>query len=321
MGILASLLLFASVLFHELAHSFIALRNNLPIDKITLFIFGGVANMSEDAKTPGVEFRVALAGPLASLFLMIFFYLFATLAEKWSGAYAVFSYVGLLNGILVFFNLIPGFPLDGGRLLRATMWHFTGNFKSSTRIASKIGKGFAFLLMVLGFLQVMSGNSFNGLWFIFIGYFLQNAAESSYRQVVIKELIADLTVEKVMTERVISVQGDITLSDIVHDYFVHYHFDYFPVIEEGRAVGIINMAATKEVPKDEWKDRLVRDIMDKDLGKYIVSPSESIDKVLTKMVSHNLGWFLVTAKNGYIVGILTRSDIIHLLEIKNDLDE
>lgn len=321
MGVIASLLLFLSVLLHELSHSLVALKNRLPISRITLFIFGGVANMTEEPKTPGIEFRVAAAGPLCSFLLMFLFRFLSMLVEDGHEAYAVFRYTGFINGFLGLFNLIPGFPLDGGRLLRSTMWHFTGNFKRSTLTASNIGKGFAIFLMAVGFLQVMTGSAFNGLWLILIGYFLQNAAASSYRQVVIKDLLADMTAEKVMNRRVISVTGDIMLDALVDDYFVKYHFDCFPVTAGDKITGVINMANIKTVPREQWATTRVDDIMVRDFEKFLVAPDEGIELILRRMVGGDLGWFIVSDRDNSISGVLTRSDIMHLLKIKSDLDE
>ncbi len=321
MGIIASLLLFLSVLLHELSHSYIALRNNLPISKITLFIFGGVANLAEEVKTPGVEFRVAIAGPICSFVLMFLCHFLAGLAEPDSGVFAVLSYVSLINGILAIFNLIPGFPLDGGRLLRSAMWYFTGNYKGSTYLASTIGKGFAFFLMAMGFFQIMSGNTFNGIWLIFIGYFLKGAAESSYQQVVMKEIFTDLTAEKVMKRHVISVTGGISIRNLVDDYFLNYHYDSFPVVAGTRTIGIINMPIIKHIPKEEWDTTTVQAVMTQETEKYLVSPGDSVDDLLSRMVRGDLGWLLVVKDDQSVAGIVTRSDIMHLLKIKSDLNE
>lgn len=321
MGLLASLLLFVSVLLHELSHSYIALKNKLPIKSITLFIFGGVANMSEEPHSPGVEFRVAVAGPVCSLILMFIFRALATFASQGSEAYAVFNYTAYINGFLALFNLIPGFPLDGGRLLRASMWHFTGDFKKATFTASNIGKGFAFFLITLGFLQVLSGRGFNGLWLILIGYFLKNAAASSYQQVLIKEMISGLTVGKVMNKTVISIGEERLLIEAVEDFFVLHHVESFPVLCGKELSGVISMAMVKTVAKESWGEVRVRDVMTRELEGFVLSPDESIEFVLRKMVEESLGWFVVLSEEGNVVGVLTRSDIMHLLKIKSSLDE
>jgi len=321
MGLAASLLLFLSVLLHELSHSYVALKNRLPIKRITLFIFGGVASMSEEPHTPGVEFRVALAGPACSFFLMFAFKLLAIFVPQGSEAYAVFSYAAYINGFLAIFNLIPGFPLDGGRLLRASMWHFTGDFKKSTLTASNIGKGFAFFLISLGFLQVMMGSSFNGLWLILIGYFLKTAADSSYSQVLIKEAISGLTVEKIMNRGVISIAQDSLLSEAVDDYFVRHHVESFPVLCGKRLTGVISMALVKAVPKESWGEVRVCDVMTRVLDGFVLSTDDSIELVLGTMVEESSGWFIVLSERDEVVGVLTRSDIMHLLKIKSSLDK
>ena len=320
MGIIAAVLLFLSVLLHELSHSLIALRNKLPISRITLFIFGGVAQMEEEPRTPGVEFRVALAGPVCSFILMALFHFLSTVSKEGGEAFAIFSYASFINGFLAFFNLIPGFPLDGGRLFRSALWHFSGNFKSSTRIASRVGKGFAFFLMATGFLQAMAGNTFNGLWLILIGYFLQNAAEGSYRQVLIKEFLAGLVVGKVMNRQVISVTKDITINQLVDDYFVTYHRNNFPVLDGERLIGIIRMSDVKKVPGDKRGTVTVAELMDRDISSHLIRVTDAVENILGMMVRDGSGWFVVVEGNNIVKGILTRSDIMHLLQIKSGLE-
>ena len=320
MGLIAAFLLFLSVLLHELSHSLIALRNRLPISSITLFIFGGVARMDEEPQTPGIEFRVALAGPACSFILMALFHFLSTLSTEGGEAFAIFAYASFINGVLAFFNLIPGFPLDGGRLLRSALWRFTGNFKASTLTASRVGKGFGFFLMATGFLQAMGGSTFNGLWLILIGFFLQNAAESSYRQVLIKEFLAGLTVEKVMNRQVISVTRDVTIDRLVDDFFVTYHRNNFPVVEGDRVIGIIRMSDVKKVPVHERGAVTVAELMDRDISRHLISAADAVEDVLGMMVRDGLGWFIVVEGDNILTGILTRSDIMHLLQIKSGLD-
>lgn len=320
MGIIAAVLLFLSVLLHELSHSLIALRNKLPISRITLFIFGGVAQMDEEPKTPGIEFRVALAGPVCSFILMALFHFLSTLSKEGGELFAVFSYASFINGFLAFFNLIPGFPLDGGRLFRSALWHFTGNFKSSTLTASRVGKGFAFFLMATGFIQIMGGNTFNGLWLILIGYFLQNAAEGSYRQVVIKEFLAGLVVGKVMNRQVISVTKDITINKLVDDFFVTYHRNNFPVLDGERLIGIIKMSDVKKAGSDQRASVTVEELMDRDISRHLIKTTDEVENILGMMVRDGLGWFVVVEGDNIVKGILTRSDIMHLLQIRSGLE-
>lgn len=321
MGVLAALLLFLSVLLHELSHSYIAIKNDLPISRITLFIFGGVANMTEEPKSPGIEFRVAIAGPICSFSLMFIFGALAKMTAEGSAAYAIFKYVSFINGFLAFFNLVPGFPLDGGRLLRSTFWHFTKDIKKSTLIASNIGKGFAAFLIFMGFFSIMAGSAFNGLWLIFIGFFLQRAAASSYRQVVIKEILADMTVENVMNRRVVSVTDDISVQELVDNFFIPYHFNCFPVQEGKTLIGVVCMTEVKELSRELWREKTVGDIMKKDPGILLISTKMSVENAFKKMLEENIGWLAVTNPDKTVAGILTRSDILHLLEIKGTLGE
>lgn len=321
MGSIASFLMFFSVLLHELSHSYVAIKKNIPIEKITLFIFGGVASMSEEPKKPGTEFVIAAAGPLCSYFLMLVFWLISRFLEPGSPPYAVVKYVYFINGLLATFNLIPGFPLDGGRLLRSALWRITGNLKKSTLIASNVGKGFAIFLIVYGVLNVMGGSLLSGIWFVIIGFFLKSAAHHSYEHVVINSFLSDQTVDKIMSTNVISVASNISVTELINNYFLHYHFDSFPVTSEGRTVGIIKMTDVKKVLKDKWPLTLVAEIMQKEVSTLTIAPEDGIEKVLQKMARENKGWFLVVDTDGLNVGILTRTDIMHLLKVKDYLDE
>ena len=321
MGVAASFLLFLSVLLHELSHSFVAIKKKIPIEKITLFIFGGVANISEEPKKPGTEFIIAAAGPLCSYFLMFIFWLISRILEPGSAPYAVVRYVYFINGLLATFNLIPGFPLDGGRLLRSTLWRITGNLKKSTLIASNVGKGFAVFLIVYGVLNIMGGSLLSGIWLVIIGLFLKSAAHHSYENLVISTFLSDQTVDKIMSRNVVSVASDISVADLIDNYFLRYHFDSFPVISEGRTVGVVNMTDVKKVPRDKWPSISVEEIMQKDVSSLIIAPEDGIETALQKMAGENKGWLLVVDTEGSNVGVLTRSDIMHLLKVKGYLDE
>jgi len=321
MGVMASLLLFVSVLLHELSHSYVAIKKGIPIEKITLFIFGGVASISREPKRPGVEFVIAAAGPICSYILMLIFWLISTSLEQGSASYAVIKYVYFINGLLATFNLIPGFPLDGGRLLRSALWHFTGNLQKSTLIASNVGKAFAIFLIVYGFLNIMAGRLFSGLWFVVIGFFLKNAALQSYEQMVISKFLSDLTVGKVMSKGVVSIGSGIPVTELIEKYFLHYHFDCFPVVSGGDTIGVVRMSDVVKAPRDKWPTTTVEEVMQKDVSALTVAPDDGVENALHKMAREGKGWLLVLNADQSIAGVLTRSDIMHLLKVKGYVDE
>ncbi|MFH0777033.1 MAG: site-2 protease family protein, partial [Candidatus Eisenbacteria bacterium] len=220
-SVAGALLLFISVLLHELSHSFVANRLGLGIRGITLFIFGGIAHLGKEPDDPNTEIKVAAAGPACSLVLSALFFVLSMLAaRRGAGAvHALFLYVAIMNGALVIFNLVPGFPLDGGRLLRAVLWKRSGDVRRATRIASHFGKGFAIVLILVGLYRIFVEKDLGGIWFVLIGMFLQQAAEGSYQQVLVRKALSGLRVSEIMSTEVVSVETSLTLDQLVEAYF------------------------------------------------------------------------------------------------------
>ncbi len=323
MGFLSSFLLFLSVLLHELSHSLVGIKNGVPMKKITLFLFGGVAQLAEEPKNPRVEFMMAGAGPLCSLALLIFFAWLTFFLKARNGpleARAIVQYLAVINGMLLFFNLIPGFPLDGGRLLRAAIWQKKNNLKLATLITSRIGKGFAAFLIIVGFWNAfIFRNTLQGLWLVLIGFFLQQAAESGYRQVVIKDILKGIKVQEMMRKPVVSVSAALSLSQLVDRFFLKYHFKSFPVVDSNNHfLGLVTLQDVKEVPAERWSQVEVREIMHRELAQISVHPEEEAVEVLDQMVKEGIGRMAVLDGDG-LAGIITRRDIMHLLRIKTDL--
>lgn len=230
-SVVAAFLFFITLLAHELSHSAVAIKNNLPIKGITLFIFGGVAHMSKEPQSAGVEFKMAIAGPLCSFGLSFIFFVLTQLFYNLGFPMAVVvvtDYLSVINLIVGIFNLIPGFPLDGGRILRAALWSIFGDMKRATRIASGLGRLFAYFLMGMGFLYFFYGAILSGMWLIFIGFFLQEAASTSYQQVVMKKSLSGVNVQNIMSRNVVTVPEDLSLSSLVDDYFFKFRFTSFP---------------------------------------------------------------------------------------------
>ncbi len=317
MGIISSLMLFVSVLLHELSHSVVAKRNGIPIAGITLFIFGGVSQMAKEPDRAMTEFKMALAGPAMSFILGVVFLAIAFVIPT-SPVRVVLGYLGLVNGVLGLFNLIPGFPLDGGRVLRSLIWKQTGNLETATRISSMVGQGIAIFLMALGFLQILRGQFINGVWFILIGLFLRQAAEASYRQLIFRRTLAGVKVSEIMEPNVVTVDPETTLDKLVDDYFLKYHYDSFPVVAGDEIVGLVTLAEVKGVEKKNWTKTKTGQVMTPIVKVDVLEPEEDAVEALNLMVKDGTSRFPVVTGTR-IVGILTRRDITELLRIKTDL--
>lgn len=322
MAFISALFLFGSLLLHELSHSLVALRNDLPIRSITLFIFGGIANIEKEPDQPGIELKMALAGPACSIVLAVTFFA-ATLVFEGLGLprslTAVTTYVYLLNTIVALFNLVPGFPLDGGRVLRALLWKHYNDLKKATRVASGFGKGFAFILMVFGVVNLFTVSLLTGVWFIFIGLFLLDMAESSYRQVELNKTLSGVHVRDIMARDVVTVNAEAKLDDLVDNYFFKYRFTSFPVISNDILVGLLPLHNVKEVPKESWAGTKAAEIMEKLSDAIIIAPSADATAALSKMIGNGIGR-LIVIEDHKVIGIVSQRDIMRLFEVRMDLE-
>ncbi|MGE5173402.1 MAG: M50 family metallopeptidase [Betaproteobacteria bacterium] len=321
MGIAGAAGLFFSILFHEFCHSLIARRFGLPMRGITLFIFGGVAEMEEEPPSPKVEFFMASAGPLSSLALGAVFYAAAFPLTGSSAAIAaegVLSYLASINWVLAAFNLIPAFPLDGGRVLRAALWHWKKDLRRATRIASRIGSSFGIFLMFVGALSFLLGNFIGGLWQFMIGMFLRFAAATSYQQVVFRKTLEGETVERFMNPRPVTAPASISIRKLVEDYIYLYHFKMFPVMEDNMLVGCITTRRVKEIPQEEWDQRTVGERMDRCSGENTIAPGVGALQALSLMGSTKNSRLMVV-EGGRLVGIISLKDIMGYLSLKMEL--
>lgn len=307
LGLISSLLLFVSIFLHELTHSFFAQRAKIPIKSITLFVFGGVAQILKEPETPFVEFKISILGPFASLFLALLFFTFSRLPF---GAYfqEVFFNLSSINLLLVGFNLIPAFPLDGGRIFRSILWALTKNLKKATRWSTLLSHFFAFLLILIGFIQIFRGNLIGGLWLSFIGWFLIQAAEISFRQVLIKETLSKIKVSEIMTKDLKTIEDDKTLDDCFSQFLYFGQSELF-VCQKEEIIGIITLADLKKVPKEDWSKKIVASLMTPKSKFTSVSPSASAFSALRKMSQKQIEKLPVISK-GKIVGLLTQACII-----------
>ncbi|MEW6409641.1 MAG: site-2 protease family protein [Nitrospirota bacterium] len=315
---ITTVMLFASVLLHELAHSWVAQKNGITIRGITLFIFGGVAELTGEPPTAKAEFKIAIAGPLMSFALAGVFYLIGATIQMGIEAYSTVKYLSYINVILALFNLAPGFPLDGGRVLRAAIWKFTGDLKKATKTASVIGQGFAFLLIFWGIMEMFGGHLFNGLWLIVIGFFLDHASKSSYQQLLLKRMLSGIKIGAIMEKDVITVDQKTNLKNLVDDYFFKYRYSSFPVMDGERLVGIISINNVKDIHPEKWSYTDVYDIMQKIHEGLVVSDDEDAVNVLDRMLRNNVRK-LVVSHGDRIKGIVTLQDIMKLFSIKTDL--
>lgn len=321
MGLVAALLLFASVVLHELGHSYVAITHGVPIKRITLFLFGGVSQMSRESSDPSTEIKIAIAGPGVSYVLMVVFFVLYLVVYRGNvspGIAPVLKYLAYVNGILGTFNLIPGFPLDGGRLLRAFIWKVTGDLRRSTYIATRVGGIVGVAFIAIGFLAVFRGLFIFGLWMVLIGFFLRQAAEASYIQVVVSSALKGVKVADVMKSKVVAVSPDLTVQDLIDGYFFKYHYDSFPVTEGDRLKGLVTLNDLKPLPRERWQQTYVRDVMQTDLHSLSVTEDEEVAQVLRRIVRDRSGTLPVT-EGDTLVGIITRSDIMEALRIYSDL--
>jgi Zn-dependent protease len=322
MGAVSALLFFLSVLIHELAHSFVALKYGIKVHSIRLLIFGGLAQVASEPKTGRHEFLIALSGPAASMALGMFFltvYSFVLFGGSPTPVSAIAGWLAFANVVLAFFNMIPGFPLDGGRILRAILWDRWDDVTRATKVVSQLGNGFALFLIIFGILQFLVTQSLiSGLWFIFIGLFMKQSAVGSYQAVMMQRTLAGVQVRQIMTENVVSVDWLIPIDELVQNYIYKHQFTNFPVFNRDEFVGMVSLEGVKTIAKELWGFKQVRDIMTPVELVPCLSPADDATEALSKMVSGDIGRMPVV-ENGRLVGIVSRRDILNLFRIKSDL--
>ena len=315
--------LFMSIILHELGHSLVARRFGLPIKSITLFVFGGVADMEEEPANAKVELLMALAGPATSIILSLAFFgaafVFAP-SEGISPLQGVLIYLAWLNGILAAFNLLPAFPLDGGRVFRALLWAWRGNLRWATRFASRVGGGFGIILIALGVVSLFSGNIVGGFWWILIGMFMRSASQSSYRHLLVRRALEGENLRRFMRTEVVTVPRYISLRELVEDYVYKFHYKMFPVVEEGRILGCVSTRNIRNVDREEWERTPVGEIMESCMEANSVPPDEDPMKALSLM-SRTGNSRLMDVEGDQLVGIITLKDILSVLSLKMHLEE
>jgi Zn-dependent protease/CBS domain-containing protein len=314
LAILSAVLFFASVLVHELAHALVAQARGIRVQDITLFLFGGATRARVESRGPGDEFLIALVGPLTSGLLAGLFGIVATLGRDLLSRplAGTLGYLAWTNLLLAGFNLVPGFPLDGGRLLRAAIWKTTGSLARATRTASAAGQGVGWLLVAAGVAWLLAGDLAGGIWFAFIGWFLVQAARSSYQDLQLQQLLRGVEAEDVMAADLRRIPPDLSLQDAVDDYFMRYDHSAFPVEEQGRTIGLLTLRGVRRVPREQWPTRRVREAMVPLGDQVVVAPDARMDSVLGKLQDGEAGRVLVV-QDGEVVGIITPSDLTRWL--------
>jgi Zn-dependent protease/CBS domain-containing protein len=318
-SLISALLLFVSVLLHELAHSLVARMRGLSVKSITLFIFGGVSNIEQEPTSPGIEFQMAFVGPLVSLLIGgIAFLLSLPLRGVNSPLTAILSYLAITNVLLGIFNLIPGFPLDGGRVLRSIIWAVTGSLQSATRVATMVGQVIAYLFIFWGIWLFFGGNVLNGIWIGFIGWFLLLSAQSANSQSMLQAMFRGVTVGEVMNPTPITVPANISLQELVDNYFLPRGLRSALVIQDDQLAGLITLGDIRHVPREQWGQVLVGHVMIPLDRLHVVSPQQNLNDVLPLMVSRDVNQ-LPVMENGRLVGVLSRDAIMRYLEVRRSL--
>jgi Zn-dependent protease/CBS domain-containing protein len=338
-AIVASLLFFASVLLHELSHSLVAKAKGLRVRRITMFIFGGASNIEREPSNPKTEFLVAVVGPITSIALgIIFLLLGSTLAgtmgdmmtapvdtiSNLSPLYTLLLWLGSVNIFVGLFNLIPGFPLDGGRILRSFLWAMTNNMRKATRWAAGVGHLIAWLFIIAGTAMAFGAKIpffgtglINGLWLIFIGWFLNVAASRSYQQVVIQDLLEDIPVALLMRNNVPAVPPDMSVSNLVYQFIIGMGESAFPVVSGDRIVGLVSLEDVRKVPRDDWERITISEIMTRAEQLAVVSPQEVASEALNQLEQHDVRQVPVV-QDGHLIGLLRRRDIMRWLQTQSE---
>ena len=322
MGVAGALGLFVSIVLHEFSHAMAARANGMEMRGITLFIFGGVAEMDQEPPSPKAEFVMAIAGPIASVVIAVFCIAAAQVGSLWgwpTPVTAVLAYLGWINAALAVFNLVPAFPLDGGRVLRAALWYVKGSLRWATRIGSSIGSVFGILLIVLGVVRFVAGDFIGGMWWFLIGMFVRNAAQMSYQQLLVRRVLEGEPVQKLMHRDPITVTPGTTVRQLVDDYIYQYHHKMFPVVDDGHLVGCVTTRDVQQVPRTEWDAKHVEDIAADCSGTNTIAASADAMEALSKMNQTGKSRLMVV-KDQHLAGIIALKDVLQYLSIKAELE-
>ena len=328
---ISALLFFLSILLHELGHAVVAIRNGISIAGIDLWLFGGIAKMSQDTSSPGVEFRVAVAGPVVTLLIAMlcaglgiaaaggpteYWNAVAFDAESTAGGFvAMMSYLASINVLLLLFNLIPAFPLDGGRIARSIAWKVTGDRTRATNFAATIGRGFSYVLIGVGIFLAIQIDFLSGIWLVFIGMFLGQAARSATYQTAVLSRIEGVTVRDVMDHEPVAVPGGMTIGQALHEYFLRYRYDWFPVVDDaGRFVGIVDRDRAERIPDDRQGVFTVREILRNEEDNLRVHSDDPLEVLLGRQALMRLGALMAVDDGDRLLGVVTWDQVRRALQ-------
>lgn len=317
-GVASAFLLFVAVVLHELAHSLVAKAQGMNVKSITLFILGGVSNLEGEPERAMVEFRMAIVGPLTSLILGgIFWGVLQGISDRTTPVAAIVGYLALINLLLGAFNLIPAFPLDGGRVLRSILWGEMKSVTRATNVAASVGRFFGWAMIAYGLFALLTGNFLQGIWIAFIGWFLSSAAEASRQEVTLREHLKGIAVKDLMDPTPDTIGPETTVQEVVQRIFQQRRRRAVPVVQNSQLLGIVTLADVKELPMQQWSSTPVSKIMTKE-PLCGATPDEDLSTAMREMAQRDLNQ-LVVCQQGHLAGLLSRADIIHHLNVKQEL--
>ena len=320
-GIASAIILFGSILIHELSHSYVAKKHGLPIARITLFFFGGVSEMTEEPQDPALEVKMAIAGPLMSFVIAGILggaWYISEITRTFVPITAILGYGSLINAILGVFNLIPAFPLDGGRVFRGTLWGRSGNLIGATKTATRISEVLSLIMMFGGFILIIVSDFVDGLWIVVLGWFIRSGAETSLRQTLIGETLSGVTVSDLMTRNVYTISPDITVDQLVSDYFLVNRHQGYPVVRDGNILGIVTLQSVRAIPQEMRSSTKVEQAISHGEPAICVKPTLSALDAMHKMMRERVGRLLVM-QEGALVGIVTRGDLMRTIQTRQEL--
>jgi Zn-dependent protease/predicted transcriptional regulator len=322
MGISGALGLFVSIVLHEFGHAMAARRFGVEMRGITLFIFGGVAEMKDEPPSPQAEFVIAIAGPIVSVLIAAGCYALGIAADQVGmsiSVLGVLSYLSSINLLLVAFNMIPAFPLDGGRVLRAILWKMKNSLRWATRVTSTIGSAFGIGLILLGVVSVFTGNFIGGMWWFLLGMFLRGAAQMSYQQLLVRRALEGEPIQRFMQSEVQTVPFDEPVSDFVENYVYRYHHKLFPVTNNGTLLGCMTTNKLRDLPREEWSHHTVGEVADTCSEENTIEASEDATAALAKMNQGNSR--LIVVEDGKLKGIVGLRDMMKFIALKVELED
>jgi Zn-dependent protease/predicted transcriptional regulator len=323
MGVSVAIGVFFSIVFHEFSHSIVARYFGMPIRGITLFIFGGVAEMESEPPDPKAEFLMAIAGPISSFLISAALWGIAVIAQgaAWpQPLIGVLSTLAVINFTVAVFNLVPAFPLDGGRVLRAALWHWRRDLHEATFISSRIGQGFGTALMILGVVAIVGGNLIGGMWWFLIGIFVRGAASSSYQQLVLKDMIEGQPVRRFMRSEPVTVAPSTSIAEWVEEYVYRHHYKMYPVLDGSQLLGCITVDSLQGIRRDEWSSTQVADLMEIRSGSNTVDAGTDTMALLTRILQPGGRSRFMVVENGALVGIISLKDLLELISLKLQIE-